>query len=105
MSESPLFMNEICYGLDLRLYDTELLRKSGRVNLQWMMELYKAHPEKEKFFDSRLSRQMGNIDRLSGTTEFREQIKNGWTEEAIRKSWEPELSAYKEMRKKYMLYP
>jgi uncharacterized protein YbbC (DUF1343 family) len=32
-------------------------------------------------------------------------ILNGVSEEEIRKSWEPGLSAYKEMRKKYLLYP
>lgn len=35
-------------------YDTNLLRKRKQINIQWIMELYKAHPHKEKFFDSRL---------------------------------------------------
>lgn len=30
---------------------------------------------------------------------------NGVPEAKIRKSWEPGLSQYKEMRKKYLLYP
>ncbi|WP_411274835.1 hypothetical protein [Daejeonella sp.] len=29
----------------------------------------------------------------------------GVSEAAIRKSWEPGLLAYKEMRKKYLIYP
>jgi len=29
----------------------------------------------------------------------------GKSEEEIQKSWEPELSAYKTMRKRYLLYP
>jgi hypothetical protein len=30
---------------------------------------------------------------------------SGATEAAIRKSWEPGLTRYKAMRKKYLLYP
>lgn len=105
MAETPLFMNELCYGLDLRNYDTELLRKSRKINLQWVMELYKAHPYKEKFFDSKLSMQMNNIEIQIGSGLFRQQIIDGVPEAAIRASWEPGLSEYKQMRKKYLLYP
>ena len=105
MAETPLFMNQICYGLDLRNYDVELLRKKKQINLQWMMELYKASPYKEKFFDSRLSKEMGVIERLTGSALFRQQIIDGKSEKEIRGSWEPGLTQYKEMRKKYLLYP
>lgn len=105
MAETPLFMNEVCYGLDLRTYDTELLRKSKKINLQWIMELYKAHPYKEKFFDSKLSKQMNNIEIQIGSGLFRQQIIDGVPEEVIRAGWEPGLTEYKLMRKKYLIYP
>jgi len=105
MAETPLFMDEVCYGLDLRNYDINKLRKSKQINLQWIMELYKAHPHKEKFFDSRLSKQMGTIERVVGSGQFRQQIIDGRSEKEIRASWEPGLSQYKTMRKKYLLYP
>ena len=105
MAETPLFMDQVCYGLDLRNYDTEQLRKTKKINLQWIMELYKAHPHKEKFFDSKLSKEMGTIERLIGSGLFRQQIIDGKSEKEIRESWEPGLSEYKEMRKKYLLYP
>ena len=105
MAETPLFMNEVCYGLDLRNYDTELLRQSKKINLQWIMELYKAHPYKERFFDSKLSKQMNNIEIQTGSGLFRQQIIDGVPEAIIRASWEPGLSEYKLMRKKYLLYP
>jgi uncharacterized protein YbbC (DUF1343 family) len=105
MAETPIFMNEVCYGLDLRNYDTELLRKSKKINIQWIMELYKAHPHKEKFFDSKLSKQMNNIEIQIGSGLFRQQIIDGKSEKEIRASWEPGLSEYKKMRKKYLLYP
>ncbi len=105
MAETPLFMNQVCFGLDLRNYDVDLLRKKKQINLQWMMELYKASPYKEKFFDSKLSKEMGVIERLAGSALFRQQIIDGKSEKEIRESWEPGLSEYKMMRKKYLLYP
>jgi uncharacterized protein YbbC (DUF1343 family) len=104
MAETPLFMNQVCYGLDLRQYDVEQLRKKKQINLQWMMELYKASPNKEDFFNSKLSKEMGVIERLTGSSLFRQQIIDGKSEKEIRTSWEPGLSRYKVMRKKYLLY-
>lgn len=104
MAETPLFMNQVCYGLDLRNYDVEKLRAKKQINLQWIMELYKAHPYKEKFFDSKLSNQMNNIEIQIGSGLFRQQIIDGKSEAEIRASWEPALSEYKVMRKKYLLY-
>ena len=105
MSETPLHQNEACFGLDLRKFDLTTMRKAGKIDIQWMMELYKAYPEKAQFFDRTFSKQMGDINKLAGTTLFKEQIEAGKSEADIRASWEPELSKYKEMRKKYVLYP
>jgi uncharacterized protein YbbC (DUF1343 family) len=105
MSETPLYMNQVCYGLDLRTYDTNQLRKSKKINIQWMKELYKAYPDKEKFFDYTQSKEIGNIDFRTGDSRFRQQVIDDVPEEAIRKSWEPGLSQYKKMRRKYLLYP
>ena len=105
MAETPLFMNQVCYGLDLRKYDTELLRKSKQINFKWIMELYKASPNKDQFFDSKMSKEMNNIEIQIGSGLFRQQIIDGVPEAEIRAGWEAGLTAYKEMRKKYLLYP
>lgn len=104
MAETPLFMDQVCYGIDLRNYDVNLLVKSKQINLKWVIELYKAHPHKEKFFDSKLSNQMNNVEIQTGSGLFRQQIIDGKSEEEIRASWEPGLSEYKVMRKKYLIY-
>jgi uncharacterized protein YbbC (DUF1343 family) len=104
MSESPLYMNEVCYGIDLRKYDVAKLRKSKRINIDWVIELYNAFPDKTRFFDRSISKQIGNIDYLAGVSEFKKQIMEGKTAKQIQESWEPGLSQYKEMRKKYLLY-
>lgn len=105
MSETPLFQDTECYGLDLRNYDTRKLIKSKQVNLSWLLEMYKAYPYKEKFFDFKQSKQMGSFDKLAGTTSLKEQIIAGKTEKEIRESWEPSLTQFKNMRKQYLLYP
>ncbi|WP_235294891.1 exo-beta-N-acetylmuramidase NamZ family protein [Portibacter lacus] len=105
MAETPLFMDEVCYGIDLRNIDIDKIKEKKQINLSWIIELYNAHPNKEKFFDSSLSNQMGVIEKLIGSGLFRDQIKNGASEREIRESWEPELSQYKSMRLNYLLYP
>jgi hypothetical protein len=77
MPETPLHMGKVCYRLDLRNYDIDTLRKEGRINIQWMIEMYKACPLKEKFFDYTQSNQMGNIDFRTGDSKFKEQIAAG----------------------------
>ena len=105
MSETPLFQDQVCYGLDLRNYDTSNFRKTKMLNISWLIELYKASPQKENFFKSSLSKEMGTIEKLIGVDTFRQQVIDGKSEKEIRASWEPGLSKYKEMRKKYLLYP
>ncbi len=104
MSETPLHMNKECFGIDLRQYNTNKIRKESKINLSWLIELYNAYPQKEKFFDFKQSNQMGNFDKLAGTYDLKQQIIAGKSEEEIRQSWEPGLSQYKNIRKKYLLY-
>jgi len=104
MSEHPLYQDIECYGMDLSQFDMESLRKSKKLNLRWLIELYQAFPKKEIFFDASQSKQIGNFDKLAGNSLLRKQIIAGISEAAIRKSWEPALSHFKNRRKKYLLY-
>lgn len=93
ISNTPPHENKLCYGEDLRSVKAE-----RKFDLSYLLKYYKLHPNKEQFF-------LKYFDNLAGTKELRQQIINGQTEEQIRASWEPGLSQYKEMRKKYLLYP
>ncbi|ERJ59405.1 exo-beta-N-acetylmuramidase NamZ family protein [Sphingobacterium paucimobilis] len=104
MSEKPLFMNEVCYGLDLRSYDVRELIKSKQLNLSWIIELYRKSPEKDKFFDRSFSDQIGKFENLSGADALRQQIEKGVSEKQIRASWAKGLTDYKKMRTKYVIY-
>lgn len=90
---NPPHENKICYGIDLRNVPIE-----RKINLKYLFEMYKAYPDKEKFF-------LPYFDILAGTTALKQQIKDGLTEEQIRESWKNDLATYSEMRKKYLLYP
>jgi uncharacterized protein YbbC (DUF1343 family) len=45
------------------------------------------------------------INKLTGNNDFWQQIRSGKTEAEIKQSWEPALSNFKTIRKKYLLYP
>ncbi|WP_428330600.1 exo-beta-N-acetylmuramidase NamZ family protein [Mucilaginibacter sp.] len=98
MSDEPPLKNKVCYGIDLKNYNTTSINKSGKINLAWLMELYRAFPDKAHFFNAYFSK-------LAGTDQLRKQIEAGESEQEIRASWEPALSNYKTMRAKYLLYP
>ena len=105
MSETPLHQNEECFGLDLRTFDTKTFQKTKQINLKWLIELYNAYPDKDKFFDRTQSKQMGDFSKLAGTENLKKQVIAGKSEAEIRKSWEPGLNNFKVLRKKYLLYP
>lgn len=90
---NPPQENKLCYGLDLRNATVE-----RKIDLKYLFTMYKAYPEKEKFF-------LPYFDILAGTTVLKQQIKDGLTEDQIRESWREDLEKYKEVRKKYLLYP
>ena len=104
MSEHPLYQDSICYGMDFANYNLDILRKKGQINLSWLIECYRVYPMKELFFDASQNKQIGNFDKLAGTSKLRMQIISGSPEQDIRKSWEPALSRFKSKRMKYLLY-
>ncbi|MGQ0738212.1 MAG: exo-beta-N-acetylmuramidase NamZ family protein [Bacteroidota bacterium] len=98
---------QVCYGWDLSGTTEEVLATVGnKVQLKWLMEAYQLFPEKDKFFIIPKSGRMEEsfFNKLAGNNDLWQQIKNGVSEEDIRKSWEPKLSEYKKIRKKYLLY-
>ncbi len=105
MSEHPLYQDSVCYGLNVGSADIEKIRAKKQIDLHWLFEFYNAYPDKKIFFDATRSNQIGNFDKLAGTTLLRKQIIEGASEQTIRQSWEPALSHFKIRRKKYLMYP
>jgi len=93
VSIEPPLKDKLCYGMDLRS-----VIPARKVDLQYLLLFYQKYPDKEKFFTP-------YFDKLAGTTQLKQQIKDGLTEEQIRASWKPGLDKFKTMRSKYLLYP
>jgi uncharacterized protein YbbC (DUF1343 family) len=97
MSDNPPLKDTVCYGIDLKNYNMQTIRSSGKLNLAWVIDMYKIYPDKTHFF-------IPYFKRLAGNDELRKQIIAGKTEAEIRQSWEPGLTKFKAMRAKYLLY-
>jgi uncharacterized protein YbbC (DUF1343 family) len=97
MSENPPLKGKLCYGINLINYNPDSLRATGELDLALLLQLYNAFPDKQHFFNAYFTK-------LAGTDQLRKQIEAGQTEQQIRASWEPALSNYKIMRRKYLLY-
>ena len=104
MAATPLYRDQECFGLDLRQIDLKKLRDAKKVNLSWLIETYNNYPNKEIFFDAKQSKEIVVFEKLAGGKVLQKQIEDGLTEDEIRKSWEPGLKAYNEMREKYLIY-
>lgn len=98
---------KLCYGWDLSGTVDEALNKTdGKLQLKWLLEAYNLFPQKDSFFILPKSGKMEDsfFNKLAGNNDLWQQIKAGIPEDEIRKSWEPKLSEFKTIRKKYLLY-
>lgn len=96
-AKKPKLINEKCYGFDLSQFGEIYLSDQKGINLFWLISIYQDFPEKENFFTEMFTL-------LSGTKKIQQQIEEGWTEEQIKASWKEDLIAFKQTRKKYLLY-
>ena len=92
-SKNPKWNGETCFGVSL-----ENLKVLNQLDLRWLIDAYNKLPKNNVFFKN-------SFERIAGNSQLREQIINNIPINEIRKSWEPELTNYKNMRKKYLIYP
>ena len=91
----PLNENQVCYGVDLRE-----LKEVPKFTLRFILDFYWKYKYesdfiiREKWFDT-----------LAGTDVLLSKIRGGNNEEEIMEVFEPDIVAYKAVRKKYLLYP
>lgn len=96
--KNPLHKDRPCYGDNL-----QTVAPPQGFSLQYVIDWYQKYKQqqKEKEFFTRPRW----FDLLMGTDQVRKDLIQGKTEEEIRASWEKELTEYKAIRKKYLLYP
>ncbi len=98
-AKSPLYENQVCHGANLRLppYDVlKIIRK--KLHLTFVKNAYSLMPDKTKFFND-------FFEKLTGNVWVRYHIMQNKSDEDMRASWEPGLTKFKKVRKKYLLYP
>ena len=92
-AKEPPLNGKICCGEDLTH-----IPKLNRLELKWLIEAYNETEQRDKFFNTYFTK-------LAGTKKLQQQIEGGMTEEEIRATWKPGLDKFREMRKKYLIYP
>ncbi len=94
-ADRPLNEGKVCYGVDLRQ-----LEEVPEFTLKYFMDFYSKYENEKEFLTSERF-----LNLLAGTDKLIAQIRQGLSEKEIVESWEPELETYRQMRKKYLLYP
>lgn len=90
---NPPHRSVVCNGVDLRKEP-----RLHQLEIKWLLDAYSKSVDRSSFFNS-------FFNKLAGNKLLQEQIKSGWSEDQIRKSWEEELTRFKRIRNRYLLYP
>lgn len=91
-AKDPVYNGKECFGEDLTSYP-----KLQQLELKWLIKAYQNTSDKTKFFN-------GFFTKLAGTKKLQQQIESGVSEKDIRESWKKDLTAFKTMRKQYLIY-
>ena len=103
---TPPFMDEICYGEDLRKLSIDDICRSG-IDPEYLIRAYNAYKttsNDESFWGQSYGKDVYWIDYLSGSKELRKMIEEGKTAAEIKASWQEDINKFKEQRKPYLLY-
>jgi uncharacterized protein YbbC (DUF1343 family) len=100
-AKDPKLNNQLCYGWNIT--DAPV---TSHLQLNWLLQAYHLFPNKDSFFIKPKSGQPTDyfFNKLAGSNTLMQQITSGQSEAQIRASWQPQLQAFKKIRKKYLLY-
>ena len=94
----PPYLGKLCRGIDLRMHSVDSLRADTVIRLELLQEMRRHCPKGQAFFNTFFTR-------LTGTPALRKALEADSSADSIRASWQNELTAYRRMRAKYLLYP
>ena len=104
---NPPFEGKLCVGKDLSFTPYEEIWDRG-IDLSYLIKAYSdvtsLHPELS-FWGTEYNGGRYWIDYLFGTDSVRKQIEAEVSAEAIKASWQDDLSDFRVLRRKYLLYP
>ena len=98
INDNPLYKDMDCLGIDLRDFYSTHPKMMGRINLSWLIMAWKDLGSRPDFFND-------YFNKLAGTADLKKMILEDIPESEIRKTWNPGLDNFREIRKKYLLYP
>jgi len=102
-AKKPSYEGTKCFGEVVAYSDSQFYRHvlfhdaEASLCLKWLINSYQECPDKTNFFNDM-------FDKLGGSKTLKQQITNGISEQAIRKSWQEKLDEFKKIRRKYLLY-
>lgn len=96
----PKHENISCYGDSFVMRGTERFTQKAALNINHLIEYHKLFQEQGEMFFLKNN----FFNKLAGNASLQANIKAGKSEAEIRATWQEKLNAYKEIRKKYMLY-
>jgi len=96
ISHNPKYSGQRCCGVNL-LQDEYLIHHPHQLNLSWIRN-FALRLKKENFFNEHFEAHAGNA-------ELRHQLMSRIRISDIRSGWEQDLTAFKNIRKKYLIYP
>lgn len=92
-SKTPKEDGKTCYGKDL-----SKMERMNEVSVQWVMDAYNNTLDKSKFFLT------SGFTKHAGTPLLQQQIEQGLSEAEIKATWQDDLTAFKKIREKYLIY-
>ncbi len=95
-AKNPPLLDKTCYGYDLSSIALDSLRKQ-KFTLNYLLNAYKLTKNKDKFFNS-------FFIKLTGKASLSVQIEKGMDEKTTKATWKTQLTKFKAIRKKYLLY-
>ncbi len=97
-SKNPKHEDRRCCGYSFVEMPLDSIFAWGKIRLRILIDAYHRMKGQDFFLSDHA------FDRIAGTSNLRKQLQEGWDEQRIRQSWHADLEAYKNMRKKYLLY-
>jgi uncharacterized protein YbbC (DUF1343 family) len=98
-AQKPKLNGVQCNGTNLTGLDPAQVKEWEQLNLSYLIQYHQRLKDKHTFISS-----PSFFDKLAGTDQLRKQLLAGYSEEQIRSSWGADLEAYKELRRKYLIY-
>ena len=92
-SKNPKHSEKKCFGKDLSSKP-----RMSEVSLQWLIDAYNNASDKKLVFNQ------SGFTKHAGTEKLQQQIESGFSEKEIKDSWQKDLTNFRKIRSKYLLY-